>query len=385
MRVAWNLLWLRPGVVGGTEEYATRQLGALLAHGADRVDLTVFVLPTFLDAHPDLARGVRCVAAPVDGADRVRRVLCENTWLAARTRRGFDVVHHVGGRIPTVAPGPRVVTLHDLQPLEHPERFSPVKRHFLARAIPRSMRRARVVLTPSEHVRRSVLARFSLDPATVRACPAPLLPGLVRSGTVPDVDGAAIDVAPPELGELLRGERPFVLYPAITYAHKNHAVLLDAFAQARRAVPEARLVLSGGAGDADDAVTRRCAAHDLAGSVLRPGRVPRVVLDALLAACAVLAFPSRFEGFGLPVAEALAAGAPVIAADIDALREVISGGGALVGPDDRTGWAGALVDALRAPRDPAARRDRAAKVAERYSPSRTVDVLLAAYGDAAGW
>ena len=70
MRVAWNLLWLRPGVVGGSEEYATRHLRALVEHGD--VDVTAFVLEPFVDAHRALVRDVRCVVAPLDGADKAR-------------------------------------------------------------------------------------------------------------------------------------------------------------------------------------------------------------------------------------------------------------------------------------------------------------------------
>jgi alpha-1,3-rhamnosyl/mannosyltransferase len=380
IRVAWNLLWLRPGVVGGSEEYATRQLRALAALAADRADVTAFVLEPFAAAHPELAHDVRCVVAPIDGANKAQRVAYETSWLAARTRRGFDVVHHVGGRIPAIASGPRVVTVHDLQPLEHPENFSLVKRSFLARAIPRSVRRAQVVLTPSEHVRRRVLVHFPLDPARVRACPAPLLPRDAPSET-----GRVPPVADPALAELLTGERPFVVYPAITYTHKNHAVLLDAFARVRGAVPDARLVLLGGPGGAEAAVAARCAAPDLSGAVLRPGRVPRDVLDRLVTGARVLAFPSRYEGFGLPVVEALAAGCPVVAADVDALREVLAGDGVLVGPDDVAGWAAALTAAVQAPRDDIARAAVARRAMARYTPGRTVDTLVDAYRDAAGW
>jgi alpha-1,3-rhamnosyl/mannosyltransferase len=183
----------------------------------------------------------------------------------------------------------------------------------------------------------------------------------------------------------MRGERPYVVYPAITYTHKNHGVLLDAFARVRGAVPDARLVLLGGTGGAEAAVAARCAAPDLAGAVLRPGRVPRAVLDALVERARVLAFPSRYEGFGLPVVEALAAGCPVVAADVDALREVLGGDGVLVGPDDVAGWTTALAGALQAPRDDTTRAGVARRTMDRYAPGRTVATLVDAYRDAAGW
>lgn len=382
MRVAWNLLWLRPGVVGGSEEYATRQLLALAQYAPGEVRITAFVLAPFMSTYPDIVDAVQCVPVRIDGRNKPRRVATEATWLAGRTRSGFDAVHHLGGRVPIVGPGRRVLTIHDLQPLERPANFSPVKRRFLARAIPRSARRAHAIITPSEHVRAQVIERFALDPALVHAVAAPV--------TVPEPNRAtdALDRSEvsPELRSLLRGDTPFFLYPAITYPHKNHRVLLEAFALVRRAHPDVRLVLSGGTADAGDAVAARAARPDLAESVLRTGRVERHVLDALVGRAVALTFPSRFEGFGLPVLEALAARCPVIASDIAALREVVGDAGVLVDPDDITGWAGALTAALTEPAYRTARADAGVGVALRYSPEVTAASLVGVYrGVVSGW
>src|SRR5690606_16446465 len=133
-------------------------------------------------------------------------------------------------------------------------------------------------------------------------------------------------------------EGPYVVHPAITYPHKNHLVLLEAVSR----VPGLHAVLTGGPAGNEEAVTRRAAAPDLAGRVHRLGRVPRADLDALLAGAVALAFPSRYEGFGVPVLEAMALGCPVAAADATALPEVVGDAGLLVGPDDVAGWAEAL-------------------------------------------
>lgn len=388
IRVAWNLLWLRPGVVGGSEEYATRQLDALATLGSGDVDVSAFVLAPFLDAHPALASRVRCVAVGLDGRSKPRRVLAETTWLARRSRTSFDVVHHVGGRIPLVAPGTRVLTVHDLQPLEQPENFSPVKRAFLGRAIPRSVGRAAAIVTPSEHVRGKVIERFALDPARVFAIAAPVR---AIDRTAVAHGAGALDV-PADLRPLLDGTHPYVLYPAFTYPHKNHLVLLDAFARVRRTHADARLVLTLGAGGHEAMVQERLARPDLAGAVVRPGRVTRPLLDALLLHAAALAFPSRYEGFGLPVVEALTAGCPVLASDLPVLREVLDGAGVLLDPDDPVAWAAAIGAALDARADGGtdgrvdggtdAARERAVA---RYSPESTVRALVGAYRAAVGW
>lgn len=378
--VAWNLLWLRPGVVGGSEEYATRQLRALAERARDDVDVTAFVLAPFIDAYPDLARDVRCVVARTDGRNKPWRVAVETTWLAARTRRGFDVIHHLGGRIPQIAPGRRVLTIHDIQPLEQPENFSPVKRRFLARALPRSAARAAHVVTPSEDVRTKTIERFGLESARVHAIAAPVtVPDDRRHEPLPASMSA-------DLRALLEDRTPFFLYPAITYPHKNHLVLLEAFARVRASHPTVRLVLSGGAGGSDAAVAARAARPDLAGSVLRPGRVERPVLDALLHGAIALTFPSRYEGFGLPVVEALAARCPVIAADATALREVVGSAGVLVDPDDVTAWASALDGALSTVDYRTSRAEAGLLVARRYSDETIAASLVAVYREAAsGW
>ena len=382
IRVAWNLLWLRPGVVGGSEEYATRQLLALAEHAADDVHVTAFVLAPFMHAYPELVRTVDCVPVGLDGRNKPRRIATEATWLVARTRRGFDLVHHVGGRVPLVAPGRRVLTIHDLQPLEQPQNFSPVKRWFLTRALPRSAARAHAIITPSEHVRARVIDCFSVDPARVHAIAAPVT--IPAPDTLPrHVDESAV---PTDLRPMLAGTVPFFLYPAITYAHKNHGVLLDAFAIIRRAHPEVRLVLSGGAGAVDRAVAERVARPDLVGAVVRPGRVERPILDALLARAVALTFPSRFEGFGLPVLEAFAARCPVIASDAAALREVVGDAGVVVDPDDVGGWATALAGALTDVGFRTARADAGVRVALRYAPMATAAGLVSVYrGVVSGW
>jgi alpha-1,3-rhamnosyl/mannosyltransferase len=173
--------------------------------------------------------------------------------------------------------------------------------------------------------------------------------------------------------------RPYVLYPVITYPHKNHGVLLEALAH----VEGLHLVLSGGAAGAEEAVRARAAAPDLAGRVHRLGRVPRADLDALLSGAAGLAFPSRYEGFGVGVLEAMALGCPVLAARSTALPEVVGDAGLLVGPDDVGGWA----DGLTRLRDEPATRARLAAAgkarAASFDPRRTAEALAEAYGRAA--
>jgi glycosyltransferase involved in cell wall biosynthesis len=140
-----------------------------------------------------------------------------------------------------------------------------------------------------------------------------------------------------------------VLYPAITYAHKNHETLVAAFARLSAAHPEARLVLTGGEGSYEPIVRAAIHAYGLAGTVERTGRIPEADLDVLYRRATAMAFPSRYEGFGLPVLEAMARGCPVVASDVGGLPAVAGDAGVLVDPLDAAAWAEALTDLLERP------------------------------------
>ncbi len=323
MNVAWNLLFLRPGVVGGTEVFTTtlaRALGAL----APDVDVSMLVLASFAVAHPDLVAGRRVATAPVSGRVRMARVAAESTWMRSELRRWRpDVVHHLGGTVPRRgAAVPQVVTIHDLQPLRHPEHFSPLKRAFLARALPAAVRRAEVVCVLTDHVRGDVVERLGADPSRVVVVGVPWM-----------TESALPTTLPAGLPER------YVLYPAITYPHKDHVTLVRAM---RRLPDDVGLVLTGGVGSAEAGLREEIDRLGLGSRVTRLGRVEPGVLSALFRAAAVVAVPSRFEGFGIPVVEAFRAGVPVVVADAGALTEVAGDAGVVV----PGGQPDALADAL---------------------------------------
>jgi len=135
-------------------------------------------------------------------------------------------------------------------------------------------------------------------------------------------------------------------------------------------------VLTGAAGPLDAEVAERAAAPDLAGRVHVLGRVPAGDLAALLAEADAVAVPSRYEGFGLPALEALAAGRPTVVADAGSLPEVVDGAALVVDPDDVAGWSAALRIAVDDPTERARLVDAGLAVAASGTPERTATALI---------
>ena len=340
-RVGVNLLWLVPGEVGGSEEYTVRLLTALARERVEDLDVVLYVNRSFRPAHAELCDAFTTRTAPVSGSSRPLRVLAESTWLAWRTRRdGCRIVHHAGGTMPFLRTTPGIVTLHDLQPLSEPQRFGVVKRTYIRMVAPRSLRAAVAVVC---------LTRFTADDAVERAGVHPERVHLVPCGI--DDPGASVDPARSSalLERLDLVDRPFILYPAITYPHKNHATLVAAFAALRALRPRLRIVLTGGEGASEAVVRAAIAAYGVTDDVVRTGRVPEADLDVLYRTATVMAFPSCYEGFGLPVLEAMARGCPVVASDVGGLPLVTGGAALLVAPLDVAGWADALGSVIDEP------------------------------------
>ena len=329
MRVAVNLTWLTPGRVGGSEEYLTRQLLGVdpTAHAVE-----IFAEPSFGVAHPDLAERFELRPMPVAG-HRTTRIVLEHTWLAARARDA-DVVHHGGGTIPLGGGRPAVLTVHDLQYLRHPEYFSAIRRRYLAAMVPRSVRLATVVTVPSVFVRDHLCEALGVSAERVV-----VVPHGVPEVAVPDADRVAAVLARHDVGG-----RPYVVFPAITHRHKGHAVLVEMLDSLD---DETALVLIGGAGAAESALTSLIRSSRHRDRVIRPGRVSHADRDALVAGAEALVFPSEFEGFGAPVIEAMALETPVVCSTAEALVEVVGDAGVIVDEPTGAAWAAAVREARR--------------------------------------
>ncbi len=336
--VAVNLLSVVPGRVGGAEEYATRTLQAFAKHGPADLHPVLYTVESFVEMHPDLGKLFDIVVCPIQGAVRSRRILFESTWLARKTRNA-SATHHFGGRLPLNISRPAAVTVHDLQPLDHPQNFSALKAAYLSWAIPRSVKRADLIVAVSDQVAQRLRQYFPIDPAKVKT---------VFSG----VEQVVTDPANP-------ASTPIILYPAATYPHKNHLTLIRAFEQVADAHSEIQLVLTGGAGRAETEVVEAIEKSRHRGRIKRTGRISQEELNDLMKNSTVVAFPSKYEGFGLPVLEAMAAGVPAIVGAGTPPAEILDDSEWTVAPEDISGWTSAITRAVSDPNE----RFRAARKA----------------------
>ncbi|MEM7339882.1 MAG: glycosyltransferase family 1 protein [Actinomycetota bacterium] len=325
--IGLNLLWLAPGVVGGSEEYTIRVLRALHETG-EAPPVRLYARPELLATYPDLAERFAHRTIDMPGS-KAARVATEHSWLAAASRHDV-VVHHGGGVVPSVRSRPALVTVFDLQPLDLPHHFSRIKARWLAAMIPRSVKAARLTLCPSEFTARRVVERFGVDPDRVRVVP----PG--HEVVTPGVVDEATD------RRLRHRFGSFLLLPAIAYAHKGHADLVRALDLLRSRHEDLSIVFTGRPGPQSEAIADLVAELDLGSRVHVLGRVPAGELDALYRSASALVFPSAYEGYGVPVAEAFARGCPVITTEAGSLPEVVGDAGLVVPVGDSQ----ALADAV---------------------------------------
>lgn len=233
---------------------------------------------------------------------------------------------------------PTVCTLYDLQYLAFPEFFTAEDRANRAGTFAAVQRDADLIIAISEHARVTAISQGALNPGRIRTVPLRLAQRLNREPTS-EPDRRIVE----RLG-LVPGR--YLLYPANFWPHKNHARLLTAFESARaRGLPDDLvLVCTGAPGTGRAGIQERAERLGLTDRVRLPGYLDDADLAELLDRAAGLVFPSLYEGFGLPVVEAMAAGVPVACSAVTALPEVVGEAAVLFDPLDPESIAAALLE-----------------------------------------
>lgn len=358
--VGVNLTWLVPGVVGGSEEYTIRLLEAAGPLLAPSLRLRLYGRADLARAYPELVASHDWVEAPAWPGGRLARVAQEATWLR-RQSRNDALVHHAGGTVPLRGRPPMVVTVHDLQPLEHPENFGVVKRRWLGSSIPRAVAGAELVLCPSAHTAGRIHTMLDVPTDRIRVVPH----GHRPPPPVPDGDRRR--------AELVERYGRFLLYPAIAYPHKRHIDLVRLLDRLGPERDDVDLVLTGRPGPESERVLAEADRLGVRHRVHQLGRIPAAELDALYRAAAALVFPSSYEGFGNPAVEAMGLDCPAVVSDAGALPGVVGSAGLVFPVGDLAAMADAVVRVL----DDPALADELRRRGRERAPEFDVDIAAA--------
>ena len=344
LRLGVNALFYLPGEVGGSETYLRETLRTL-ARRPDRPDLVLF--SNAENDGPLRAEfpGAEVIGSGIAAANRFVRILAEQIQLPRLVRRaGVDVLWSPGYTAPAFCACPQVVSILDVQYKRFPADVSWLAARTMDVLYPSSARRSDAVVAISEFAKSEIVRFLGVPPEKVTATLLAADPAFGAPGGAP----------PDEV----RGT-PYLLCVAHTYPHKNVALLVRAFNRLAAEIPH-RLALVGKArlGEAEVAAAVK---ESPPGRVVRFPGVTRRELIALYQNADAFVFPSLYEGFGLPVLEAMRAGAPVLTTREASLPEI--GGDAVLYADgrDEAAFAAALRAAISLPRGERARLVAAAQ------------------------
>jgi glycosyltransferase involved in cell wall biosynthesis len=313
-----------PADRGGVGRYLDGLLGALGSR--DEVDLAVVCQRTDTERYERQLPMARVLGAPTAVSHRPARLAWEQTGLPLLAQQvGAKVLHSPFYTCPLRASCRITVTVHDATFFTEPEHYDKSRRTFFRSAIKTSLRRAERVIVPSKATRDELIRLLDADPTRL---------DVAYHG----VDQAAFHVPTPEEKARVRarlglGEVNYVAFLGAKEPRKNVPNLIRGWAQAvaERTDPPA-LVIAGGQGH-DDEIDQAVASVPAHLRLLRPGYLRFADLPGFLGGALVAAYPSYGEGFGLPVLEAMACGAPVLTTPRLSLPEVGGDAVAYTGPE----------------------------------------------------
>ncbi len=331
LRVALNLVYLVPGEIGGMETYARELIPRLAAR--EDIEITCLVNREAAQAGGGPWGEVAPMeVVPVDARSRVQWVRGEQQHVPRIAARiGADVIHSLASTAPLWSRAARVTTVHDLHYKLVPDAHFGVRGVGMRVLVPAAVRRSRRVIVDAVSTREDLVRHLHTDAEKIDVVPLAAEPPVgVRPASEADLRV-----------RLGLGDRRVVLSASAKRPHKNLARLLDAFA-ALPADGRPVLVLPGYPTPHEDELRARAAALGIAGDVRFLGWLPAADLEGLYAISALVAFPSLYEGFGLPVLEAMSRGVPVVTSASGALAEVAGDAALSVDPHDTAALSAAI-------------------------------------------
>jgi glycosyltransferase involved in cell wall biosynthesis len=369
LHVGLNLLYLVPGETGGTETYARELIPELVAAAPDS-RFTAFVNHETAEARDGpWGQLIPSFTVPVQARKRVEWVRGEQQLLPRlAARAGVDVLHSLANTAPAWGPFARTVTIHDLLHRIAPEAHLGVRGLGMRVLVALAARRSGRIIVDAQSTRQDLQRLLHLDAEMIDVVALGL--GAHRPATV---------ATEAQVRTMLdAGERPLVLSVSAMRPHKNLVRLLDAIAL----IPARQrplLVLVGYPTAHERDLREHIHALGLHGDARLLGWVDAAMLEGLYTASRAFVFPSLYEGFGLPVLEAMARGLPVACSAQGALREVAGDAALTFDPHSERQIAEAIEQILRGGTVVDRLRDAGRRQAARYTWAATAKGTLASY------
>ena len=370
MRVALNLVFLVPGETGGMETVARELIPRLAAQPG--VELIALInAETAAVTEPAAPWRELCATevVPVHARNRVEWVRGEQQHVPRLARSlGADIVHSLASTAPAWGPFKRVTTIHDLHYKVVPDAHFGLRGLGMRVLVPLAARRSHRILAVSEATRRDLIEHLGTPEGKVDVVP---------NGVSPPGEVAATPA--PELRVRLGlGNRRVLLSVSAKRPHKNLARLLDAAA----GIPAGRrplLVVPGYPTPHEDELRRRAADLGIASDVVMPSWVSPGDLEGLYALADAFVFPSLYEGFGLPLLEAMARGVPVATSDRASLPEVAGSAALCFDPEDTRAMQAAIERLLGDPVEAQRLREAGFERVREFSWERSAELTADAY------
>jgi glycosyltransferase involved in cell wall biosynthesis len=279
-----------------------------------------------------------------------------------------DLFHGMAFALPVAWVGPSVVTIFDLSFLRYPERLSASRRLYLRLVTRLSARRARRVIAISESGKAEISELLGIPTGRIDVA-------------VPGVEPEFKPLPPVEIAAFRQRQQlpdRFILYLGTIEPRKNLDTLLHAYARLPQR-KQVKLVLAGGIGWLANPILKLIEQLDLRQDVIVPGYVPGDLLPMWYNAAELFVYPSLYEGFGLPLLEAMACGVPVMASNTTSLPEAVGTAGILLPPMDREVWVDRLGSLLDNPAEQISLSGRGRQRAEEFTWKRTAQQIVKSY------